>query len=728
MSGPIGYAGPKRAYGPNPADNFVDAGDSVAIRIGIIQRVDEINLKADVKILTGGGYRTGVDLTQAMTGPRSFLGGIPEVGSLVVLGAKPVGNKQLEMIILGFIPTGNRLGLRFDPLAPSDPNEVTPNEADMYQELFGGPVRYKRMKLAPGDVAGMSSSGAEFHLSRNLTLTNRAGDLIELRDDERTLVSQSVHRFEADAGIKRYSGPVRRQVFYLPPELFIEKDGVKTLRSPSEGYYGGDDLARLGPGAVAGSETKFATSDGKLLSLFNNLERFPPVTYSNGKTVFYPSTVPNISPEGRIDDGSGAAYTEVRTEIAHETDLVHDVHTEIDGFAPSPRRTYIEHVMGTVIGNDPYSTNGMDQYGEALRPQLWTSGTSMTQGKFTLEPVQRGTNGDLEVRTEAAAYLLRILGPETKADDDAFTVAVQKQGKVLVNVPKPTREHYEDRVKGVSAEVNLLGALKLYVGSSAPTNTSVYVSLAGGVKGVVGRNSDTGNSMDVEYRGPVRIKCAGTPDANGNGFTVSVSGNQATDTTGDHNVNAGGTVNMAANGAIVQKAEKIIQQAFSGYTLNSGGFQQTVTGETFLTHALLKTETIAAGGHIKTILAGISSESVVAGGKMTTASGPIMVTSGAGFDVAAGAAVALAAGGAANITAGGSASMVAGGSVSLTAGAVMTHTAPAGIMLTSSNIQLGGPTAMMGVARALPALPPFTPTLDYITGLPLLGSAMVRSI
>ena len=720
---------PKTPYGHIPGRDFIDLGGTAhGYRIGVIQRVDEFNMKADVRVITGGGFRAEIDLTQGMCGPRSFWGGVPEVGSMVILGYRAITDKLGDAMILGYLPVGNKLGLRFDPLAPSDPTQVAPEDAQQYKALFGGPVRYKRFKFAPGDVGGMSSSGAEMHLSKSVSLTDRAGDLIELRDEERTLVTQAIHRFDNDAGVTRYSGPIRRQVFYLPPEVYTTNTaGVKTLLTEAEGYFGRDDLQAVGPGPQ-GAAGKFANEAGELLEYFNDAVLFPPVTYSNGKTVFYPSTTPGVSPEGKIEDGAGSAYTEQRTEIAHDTDLMQEVHTEIDGFTPNPRRLYIEHVMGTVVGNDPYSTQGIKQYGQVLRPQLWTAAASQTAGRFSLEPVVRGVSGDLEARTAAAAYLLRILGPESNNDDVPFAVSVQKQGKLLVQIPKPSNEFYGDSVKGVSADINLLGALKLFVGRATPTNTSVYAKLDGGIKAEIGRNTDTGNSLDIVYMGPVRHNYTGVPDENGVGLNVSVMGHSSTDTSGDHNVSTGGSLNQVANGALTLKGDKIVQQAFSGYTLNAGGLQQTVMGASFLTCALLKTETIATGGEVKTILAGVSNETVAAGAKNVLVSGPIGITSGAAMATTAGGALAMTAGGAATMTSGGATSITSGAAIAVSSGALMTLTAPAGILLTSTNIQLGGPTGVFGVARGTPALPPGIPTLDYITGLPLLGSAAVRSI
>lgn len=712
--------------GSTPLEDFIDVGPPAGLRLGMIIRVDEVNLKADVKVMTGGGYRMEVELTQGMYGPRSFWGGIPEVGSIVIIGYRSIHKKLGDAVILGYIPVGNRMGMKFDPFSPTGP--VDPEDKEEVARTFGGYTRYKRLRLSPGDVGGMSSSGSEFLLSKNVSMVNRAGDLIELRDEERTLVTQAIHRFDATNGVKQYKGPVRRQAFFLPPEVVNDDGTTKTLKSEAEGYFGRDDLAAIGAGGP-GSDTRFATPDGTLLSNFNDYANYPPVVYSNGKTVFYPSTLGTSGVEGPIDEGSGDPFVEVRTEVRHSTNFVQDVHGEIDGFSIRPQRVHVEHVMGTVIGNDPYSTAGVQQYGQPLRPQIWTTGRSLTQGKFSLQACRRNVEGDSEVSTAAAAYLLRIMPVDSNDDDNPFAVAVQKQGKLLVNIPKPSNEFYADAVKGVSADLNIQGAIKMFVGGATPMNASIFAKLEGGIKAEIGRNTDTGNSIDITYNGPVRAKFVGAGDENGNGAVMDVTGTYQTTVSGDYIASTGGSINQTANGAFTSQADKIIQTAISGYTLNSAGYQKTVTGLTNLTYALLKTETIASGGEVKTIVAGPAVETITAGAKtVTVAAGPLATTAGAAVTTTAGAAMSLTAGGAFTATAGAAASLSAGAAMSMSAGAAMTMTAPAGIMLTSVNIQFGGPPGVLGVVRAIPALPPGAPTLDYVTGLPLLGSASVRSI
>jgi hypothetical protein len=724
---------PKYPKGYKSGKGYLDEdGPPKGLRLGIIERIDEINMKADVKMLTGGGRRSEVDLTQGMCGPRSFWGGVPELNSVVIIGFREKHKQLVEAVILGFIPTGNRSGLRFDPFSPSDPNAIDPEDAAGYKELFGGVYRVKRLKLRPGDVGGMSADGSEMVLSKSLRMCNRAGDLFELRDEERTLVSQSIHRVDSASGVKHISGPVRREVFFLPHDVFADYTKRKLKDQPD--YFGRDELQATGPG-TEGASTRYANSAGTVLELFNNTTgEYPPITYSNGKTVFYPSTIAasTIEPKNP-DDNPGEAFTEDRLELSHQTDLVQEVSVEIDGFNMNRRKAYIERVLGTVIGNDSDSSQGMRQYGKVLRPQLWTTGFSDGPGKFSLEECDRTPNdSDIESKTAAGAYLLRIFNPNGKEDNAPFALAIQKQGKVLLHVPKPDVERYPD-AKGISVEANLLGALKMFLGSANPTNTSLFANLAGGIKAKIGHNTDTGNAVDITYGSPVYAKYEGVGDANGNGKKEEITGNYSLYTSGDISESVDGSRYSTASGIHSIQADRALVNAHSGYSLNAGELNILVSGKSQYNYAQAVIETIVTGGHLKTILAGGATETIAAGAKtVTVAAGATTFNNPAGafaVNVGAGALSLTTASGALSLTAGaGAVSMSSGAAMSITAGAALAITAPVGCMITSTNIQLGGPTGVLGVCRGVPSLPPGTPTLDFVTGLPLLGSAMVRSI
>lgn len=708
---------------------FASSGDAFGMKVGLITRVDELNMKADVKVLTGGGDRAEIDLTQAMAGPRSFWGGVPEVNSIVILGYRRKHKQLYEAMILGYIPTGNRSGLRFDPFSPDDPSTVSASDKAEYDSLYGPTVRYKRLKLRPGDVGGMSASGAEMVLSKDVRMCNRAGDLIELRDAERAIVMQAIHRVEAEAGVHRISGPIRRGAFWLPPDIFAA-DGV-TLRTEAQRYYGLGDLQKAGPGSP-GAATKFANSAGTVLNAFNDANEFPPVTYSNGKRVFYAASDPAVN----FEDPTGAAeaFTEHRLEMYHTTDASPDVIGEIDGFQLDNRVVYIEHVLGSLVGNDTFSGMGQRQYARLLKPKIFDAWGQLGPGKFSLEEVPRTPiEGDDESKSTAGAYLLRIRSPLGSTDDQAFAVSVSKQGKLFVNLPASRIEKYADAAKNVSAEINAEGGIKMRIGAASPDNVSLNLRLDGGIVADIG-SSSSGQAIKVRYHSSYAAEYLGVPDVNDVGYSISVSGSGEILCSSDWVENILGAKSTTVNGGYNLMADRMQFNAQAGVTVNAGEWNSLISGKSQYNYSLQVVENIVAGGKVSTILAGGSVQNVAAGAysisvlggatSITSAAGAYTVQVGAGgisMTAAAGAVAISAAAGAMSLTA-------AAGAMSISAGLAVVLTSPVAISLVSTQVLLGGPTAAFGVARGTPMMPPGSPSLDWITGLPLAGAALVRSV
>jgi hypothetical protein len=720
---------PKHLSGSVPGKDFVNTGDVSGIKIGLVTRVDEVNMKADLKILSSSSERYEIDLTQGMAGPRSFWGGVPEVNSLAVVGYRRIHKQLHEAVILGYLPVGNRAGLRFDPFSPENPAEIDAADKELFEQVIGTTSRIKRLLLRPGDVGGMSASGSEIALSTDVRMVNRAGDSLELRDSDRTFISHTIHRVESDAGVKRVSGPIRRGSFFLPADL-LRADG-KTLKDASQGYYGRDILMAAGPGVGVGSSAKFSNTKGQLLDVFNDGKTFPPVVYSNGRQVHYPPTSPAVNFE---DPDNGAdTFVEDRFEMSHTSDLSQEVIEEIDGFTMDRRPVYIERVLGTVVGNDTSSTRGQRQYGKLLKPKLFPDFLYKNPGKFTLEEVDRQpTAPDLEAVTSAGAMLFRLRPPRGTGDND-FVAALNKQGKLFLNIPGSTVEDYPSGAKKISLEANLEGALKAFIGASNPDRVSVHMTLEGGVHLDIGRDAQ-GNALTIRYHSATKTIYEGNPNEDDVTTSIDVRGVKESNISGAERKVIEGSKRTIVSGLNQMNADRYNVNAFQGASFNYGELNQLVSGKTQLNHALQVLENIALGGKISTILAGGLTQTVVAGAIAYSAlAGAISFAAPAGaFSVTVGAgALSLTTGaGAVTLsTAAGALSLAAGGgAVAITAGLAMNLAASTLIALTAPQVLLGSPTAAFGVVRGVAALPPGAPSLDPITGTPLLGSALVRSI
>jgi hypothetical protein len=726
MAGNLPYRGPSD-IGQDPNSKFA-SNDPFALKVGIITRVDEINLKGDIKVLTGGGEQVEIDLSQGMCGPRSFFGGIPEVNSLCIIGYRKKSKQIGQAMILAYIPTGARLGLKFDPLSPIDQNDIDAEDKDQVNEFFGKPTRYKRLKLKPGDVGGMSASGSEFVLTKDVKFYNRAGDGIELRDVDRTLILQAVHKIDSTSGVFEVTGPIRRGAMFLPTDITSDKGLV---HSENERYFGLKHLTTAGPGKIAG-DYKFSNADGKLLGFFGNVEEFPPVTYSNGRRVFYPATNVATNFEDAETALGAQAYTERRTQLSHTTDCTQEVREEIDGFQMDRPRIFIEEVLGTLVGNDPHSSEGMRHYGRLLKPVIFDDMFQHGAGKFRTEEVPRGPHEtDLEKDTTTGAYLFRITPPGRLDKETSYGFSVSKQGKVFVNIPGSVVERYPSGSKNVSAEVNLEGALKFFCGAETGRNASIVATLLGGIIANIGHLSN-GKAMELNFGSSVDATYSGTNDGDNMAYRATVNGNESKVVTGDSVQNTLGAISHTANGGYSVKADAINHSASNGLVGNYGGISILSSGKSQYNYAQLVLENIVTGGKIATILAGALVDNVVAGARTyNTLAGATLWNSPAGaytITVGAGAYAVTTGAGAIAMTAGAAVSITAAAVMSLAAGGIVNIASPAAISLVSAQILLGGPPAVFGVARGLPMMPPGSPSLDWVTGLPLMGCAVVRSI
>jgi hypothetical protein len=315
-------------------------------------------------------------------------------------------------------------------------------------------------------------------------------------------------------------------------------------------------------------------------------------------------------------------------------------------------------------------------------------------------------------------------------DLSVFAVAVSKQGKLFANIPGSRVERYPLGTKNVSAEINMEGALKMRLGRSVPDNVSLHLTCEGGIIADIG-SSTGGQAIKVRYHSSVVTEYQGVQDTNDVAVSENVTGNKEAFTSGDSVQNVGGGKQTTVNGAYGVQADRFALNATSGLSQNIGQMDFLCSGKSQYQYALAVLETIVLGGKISTILAGGLVENLAAGARAINVLGGAMATTVAAgaYAVTAGAgAISLTAGLAIAQTAGVGITLTAGAAIAMTAGLAINLTSPVAIILTSLQVLLGGPPAVFGVCRGLPMMPPGTPSLDWVTGLPLMGAALIRSV
>jgi hypothetical protein len=229
------------------------------------------------------------------------------------------------------------------------------------------------------------------------------------------------------------------------------------------------------------------------------------------------------------------------------------------------------------------------------------------------------------------------------------------------------------------------------------------------------------------------VEAQGVQDNNNVAYSESLQGNREAFSAGDSTENVAGAKSTTVNGGYSVLADRFSVNAQSGLGLNAGQLDVLISGKSQYQYAMQVLETVVVGGKVSTVLAGGVTETIAVGAKSTTvASGAMAVNVPAGaYSVTVGTgaiSISTAAGALSLSAAAGAVSVTAGLALSLTAGTAMTLSAPVGITLNSVQILLGSAAAPLGVSRGGPMLPPGAPSLDWITGLPLQGCAVVRSI
>lgn len=698
---------------------------------GRIVHVDSETMVCSVRMETSQGEYHDVPIpAPGGSGPRCWSGNIPEPGTKVVIGWKKYAARGGTYVpyIIEYITTGIFPARDYEPFT-----SITPEDREAVLQLFPDfeaetgarldVIRLKMRKVYSGDYLAQSGGGSDFILDKDVHLTNRAGNEFRLRDSDQTSILQTLNEFVSNGAGYYRRGLIKRNAFNILPDVFRRNPSASLTDSSG-------DVSYFGPGI-----NKFVSSDNpaydKLLEFglirSDGSPNFPVDPNASG----WPGFPYVVTPDGqRISyvtvgehDLSYAdtdlSYVEDRVELRHASNGVMSVTEEGDGFQIDVDQTlpYIEDVKGTVVGNDPYSTEGRPLYKKILKMRVFDSldQASPSSGpKFEeIDLVQ----SHHEANSLALARLFRIRQPI--ANGNEFCFGVSKEGRVFVHVPKSSDGEADDKNKSV--DLNIQGLVRAIIGSDPNThNASIDAKLQGGLILDVGKLDD-GNSLRVQYAGKVVVQYGG------DGFEKHVGGSDYEGITGSKLQKIDGSNIKIVGGSDTIEAFGItINSGFGGLKQKSlGDFGLTILGKTSaqyaqlgnVTKALNWSETILAGVDSKTVLAGSITQTVLAGAGIinTVTAGNILNNVGAGNY-----AVTVNAGNYAATVGAGNLSLTAGaGSASMTAGTIASVIGAVSANLTAPITKIGV-TVVGNVVAGVPG--PSGPHLDFITGLPIIGT------
>lgn len=454
-----------------PAFQGVSANEgmgALTLKIATIVDVNYARMEATVRIEQGETFQnTPISITFPGAGNRHFFGAMPEVGDACVVGwgARESGKTYKPYIVSWFVP-GTTAGYDWWPTQPFAPGEhgMTPQDRVKLRGIADR-VRHKLRQMEPGNIVASSSQGADLILNESATLANRRGNELILRDQDQALVVRSVQQFHAMSGARVYGGIVQRNATFLPTQMM--SDGVdwasnqqldtETLLPLSEFDLPESTVesGHLHPAQVFLHDDTGAAVSG--LPWPGNVDPYDFLQQglfvgptgvvaadADADAVYGGKPIYRVSMQGTnaaLDPGA-EALTEYRIEVSHSADGTLPVTEETDNFdadrlpdvvpresAPlneSANAAYVELVMGSVVGNDPFTVKGRAQYGKPLRPVIFDG--DQRAGALVWDP-------KAPISTHSAT-LLRMTPPIGPSRTPTF-YSVLKDGRVMASVAGP---------------------------------------------------------------------------------------------------------------------------------------------------------------------------------------------------------------------------------------------------------------------------------------------------
>lgn len=463
-----------------------------------------------------------IPLTFPGAGTRHFLGAMPQIGDYCVVGFysqssnSPNGTKL--PIILTWIAPSAFAGREWETIAAYTIDEADLGTVKERQILAGvqDRIRHKLRHMQPGNVAASSSQGSDFVLDEGVTLASRRGSEFRLRDQDQAAILRSLQSFQAFAGVRTYAGMVQRDALTLPTSMFSDgkewagdqqyKNGFPIKQSELPDSL--EPEGQLTPARVFGRSLETAKKGYLGKQLFNIDANIDPYQFLRlggfidesgqrvaqsfndtygGKPVYRIS----VQNDGGVANGATSktpTLTEYRMELSHDSDGRLPVTEQTDlfdvdklpdvdpGTPGSANKTpFIEWVMGSVIGNDPFAKNSDILYGMPVEARIFSE-------DGTINPGLIATNAPLK---EHAATLFKL-------------------NPLFGEVP-------------TFWSVNKKAQMKAYFGGVASEN-SVEVATVGGFKMAVG------GKFDFSPAGPVKLNPAKGDPVNNVGFEVDTGG------------------------------------------------------------------------------------------------------------------------------------------------------------------------------------------------------------
>ena len=475
--------------------------------IGRVINIDYEDFFVTLKIVSGSpidSVRVPVPMTFPGAGTRHFFGAMPQIGDYCIVGWMNQESSQKSdrsPVVLSWLLPGVFPGRDWMTTAEFEKSEFdieSPKDKALFDGIFN-PIRRKLRHIQPGNIVGSSAQGSDIVLDEGVILANRRGNEFRLRDQDQAAITRALQRFDALAGVRSYQGMVQRDATLLAPymvsdgyqwdakEQMIGDEPVSQGQLPRDnraprGFLTPAGMLRKSPFAGSTSLPSTTLSRSRLpldrdLDPYEFLQRggfidstgfvvddrHLPTAIYGGKPVLRVASQNRSNP---ALDPDAPTLTEYRIEVTHTSDGRLPVTEQTDlfdaerlpGVNPSsiqglpPNTPFIEWVMGSVVGNDPFSQMGRTKYGLPLKAVIFEG--DRPAPRLDAIPLPRNSNDRAKPTAlgDHAATLFR-LSPLTGEADTFWSV--NKKGQFRATLGGPASEN--------SLEAFLRGGLKLGV-------------------------------------------------------------------------------------------------------------------------------------------------------------------------------------------------------------------------------------------------------------------------
>jgi len=475
----------------------------LSLSLASIIKVYAEELRCDIKVVQGEKDEptySGVEIILPAFGARHFLGAIPEVNDLCIVGWMITDTDgKRKPAIIGWFPKTPFLGHDWLPTQATTTEEGMLNTPKDRLELKGisHRIRNKLRHFQAGNIGASSAQGSDLVLDEGVLLSNRRANEIRLRDQDQALVIRSQQQFHTMSGARIYGGIVQRDARTLPKELISDgsdwtdpyqldidgkpKRNFKTDSIPQDNYKP-HNLFRKNSLIDKSNFEKdggFITLDPYSYVYTANLvnEFFENESETRG-LVYGGKAILRLNTQGLPSFTQNMA-TEYRIELNHLTDGTLPVSEQTDGFdsdrLPNVKESkdklpFVEFVLGSVVGNEAFTITGRELYGKPLSPKIeFGAGSSLIDASLL----------DLQDHSATLIKVQPVVG-----EDPASFISFTKGGALRTYIGNKTNEYgIKAKVEsgvGLSAQkidIQTTGNISMNTGGSASITSNNNIDL-----------------------------------------------------------------------------------------------------------------------------------------------------------------------------------------------------------------------------------------------------------